>query len=94
MKISVKTKTRAQEEKVERLGQPSLGFNQKDNTFKIPFYKVSVKEAPEHGRANEAIVRALADYFHVPYSRVRLLSGQTSKNKIFEIVLGDKGNLS
>ena len=89
MKILVKAKTKAKEEKVERMGQPTLGFNGlKENTQnapETPSYKVSVKEAPEHGRANDAIARLLAKYFKITLSDVHLVSGQTSKQKIFDI---------
>ena len=83
MRITVKAKPRAKEEKVEQLTQPSLGLEgMKAETL---VYKVSVKEAPEGGSANTAIARALAKHFGIAPSRVRLLSGHTSKQKVFEI---------
>ncbi|MFA5750808.1 MAG: DUF167 domain-containing protein [Candidatus Paceibacterota bacterium] len=84
MKISVKAKTKAKEEKVEKLNQPSLPFSKKEKE-ELPIYKVSVKEAPEHGKANIAIIKLLSKYFDVPYSSITLISGQTSKQKVFEI---------
>ncbi len=51
----------------------------------LPVYKVSIKEPPVDGKANEAIVRVLAEYFKVSKSSVRLVSGSTSKQKVFEI---------
>ena len=79
-KIIVKVKTRAKKESVERVEQQSfLG------EAGMVVYKVSVKEAPVDGKANQAIVRALATYFDVAPSVVRLVVGQTSKQKIFEI---------
>ncbi len=83
MKIIVKAKTRARENKVERVSQPTLLDDGKTNG--LVTYKVSVKEAPVAGKANEAIVQVLADYFNVTKSQIRLISGQTSKQKIFEI---------
>ena len=71
MRISVKAKTNAKKELVEKLS---------DNEF-----AVSVKEPPIDGRANWAICRAIADYFGVSSSRANIISGQTSKNKIVEI---------
>ena len=86
MKIIVKAKTRARVEGVERVGQAGLDFGDHfENVHEMVTYKVSVKEAPVNGRANEAIVRALAEYFETAKSNVRLVSGQTSKQKIFEI---------
>ncbi len=71
MKISVKVKANAKTEKVERVG---------DGTF-----LVQVKEKPQDGRANYAVREAMADYFNISKSRVVLVRGDTSKNKIFEI---------
>lgn len=46
---------------------------------------VSVREPPVGGRANEAIERALASHFGVAKSAVRLVSGFSSRMKIFDI---------
>jgi uncharacterized protein YggU (UPF0235/DUF167 family) len=40
---------------------------------------------PMEGRANSEAACFLADYFHVPKSRVRLFRGEHSKRKVFEI---------
>ena len=71
MKITVKAKPLAHEEKVEKVGRDS--------------FEVWVKEPPVKGLANMAIGNALARYFDVSSARVRLVSGFSSKNKIFEI---------
>ncbi len=47
---------------------------------------VSVKEPPVQGRANAGIIRALAEHFHVAPSRVRIVSGYTSRKKIIEVL--------
>ena len=75
MRISVKAKTNAKKELVEKLS---------GNEFAI-----SVKEPPIDGRANWAIARAIAEHFGVSPSRVSIISGQTSKNKILEIKYDD-----
>ena len=49
-------------------------------------YIVSVKEPPVKGRANEAIRNALAVYFKTGSSRVKIVSGYSSRNKIVEIL--------
>lgn len=72
MIIFVKAKPKAKEEKVEKLDE---------NHF-----VVWVKEAPQQGKANEAIRKQLAEYFQVSSSQVILKSGFSSKNKIFEII--------
>lgn len=73
MKIIVKVKTNAKIEKVERVDRPTV------------FYKVSVKATPIDGKANEAVIKALAEYFDVAKSFIQLISGQTSKQKVFMI---------
>ena len=70
MKIFVKAKPRAKNEKIEKIGEDC--------------FKVSVKEPPEEGKANQAIVKAIAEYFKVNQSTIKLVSGFSSKNKIFE----------
>jgi uncharacterized protein len=72
MKINVKARPGAREEKIEKVGE---------NIF-----EVSVKEPPVQGRANAAIIVVLAEYFGISKSQVRLVSGFSSKQKIFEIL--------
>ncbi len=72
MKIFVKAKPAAKEEKILKI----------DETH----YAVSVKEPPVNGRANIAIIKTLAVYFNTSPSCVNILSGQTSKQKIVEIL--------
>ena len=45
-------------------------------------WKVRVAEPAEDGRANEAVLRLLADTLHVPRARVVLVSGYASRDKI------------
>jgi len=71
MKIFVRVKPKAKEEKV-------LKINDKN-------FKVSVKEAPEKGRANRAVLKALADYFGTSHSNIKIISGFASKLKVIEI---------
>lgn len=78
MKISVKAKTGQKENKVIR---PPLRLIPDEEEW----WTVSVKERPVEGRANEAIAKLLATYFKVPRSQIRLISGATSKRKVFEI---------
>ncbi len=71
MKISVKVKAGSSREKIEKID----GSN----------YAVWVKAKPTDGKANEAVIKALAGYFDIAKSRITLLTGHTSKQKIFEI---------
>ena len=72
MKINVKAKPSAREEKVEKIDEQN--------------FVVSVKEPPEKGKANEAIRNALAVYFKTASARVKIISGYSSRNKIVEIL--------
>lgn len=72
MKIFVKVKPKAKKERVEKIDDIN--------------FKVSVKELPEKGKANRAVIKALADYFSVSQLNIKIISGSTSKLKIIEIV--------
>jgi len=72
VRISVKAKTNAKKESVEKIGDKE--------------FVVSVKEPPVDGRANWAICLAVADYFGISPSRVNVISGQSAKNKILDII--------
>jgi uncharacterized protein YggU (UPF0235/DUF167 family) len=48
-------------------------------------FTVAVHTMPIDGRANEAVIRVLADFFHVPPSSIVFVSGITSKTKVFEL---------
>ena len=49
-------------------------------------YEVWVREVPDKGKANQAVIEALSEYLGVPRSKFRLSSGQASRNKVIEIV--------
>ncbi len=48
-------------------------------------YKVRVHAAPDKGAANKEVISALADYFDVPPSTIKIVRGQTSRNKLIEL---------
>jgi uncharacterized protein len=48
-------------------------------------WKVRVTAPPEDGRANDAVVRLLADTLSVPRSSVTLVSGHGGRDKIIEL---------
>jgi uncharacterized protein (TIGR00251 family) len=72
IRINIKAKPGAREEKVDKIDDLN--------------YIVSVKEPPVKGKANEAIRNALAVYFKTGSSRVKIVSGYSSRNKIVEIL--------
>ncbi len=71
MEIFVKVKPASNEEKVEKI----------DDTH----FAVSVKEPPVRGLANGGVVRVLAEYFSVSQSRVKIVSGHFSRQKIIKV---------
>lgn len=48
-------------------------------------YTVAVKELPLLGKANQAIISALAKYFSIPPYKIHILYGEKSKQKVVEI---------
>jgi uncharacterized protein (TIGR00251 family) len=48
-------------------------------------WKIRVAAAPEGGRANEAVIRLLADTLSVPRDAVTLVSGHARRDKIVEL---------
>jgi len=71
MKIFVKVKPNSKEPRLKKTG---------DATFAL-----WVKEPPRDGKANEAVIKALAQYFGVTRQNVRILIGRTSRQKIVVI---------
>lgn len=73
MRISVKAKPKSKREYIKKIGEAS--------------FEVAVKEVPEKGKANQAIIKALAEFLNIPASSINLISGQASKQKVFEVPL-------
>lgn len=71
MKHTIKVKTQAKKNAVERAADGSL--------------LVFVKAPPQEGRANEAVIETLAAHFKVPKTRVTIVGGFKSKIKIVRI---------
>lgn len=71
MRLTIIAKPKKKIEKVVQISQDT--------------YAVSVKEPPIDGRANEAIIRALAKYFSISPSQITLISGHTGKIKTIEV---------
>lgn len=51
--------------------------------------KVAVTAPPDKGKANEAIVKVVAEALGVPKSRVSLLRGETSRDKELLVACSD-----
>lgn len=71
MKIHITAKPNAKKNEVEKI----------DETH----YKVSIKASPKEGRANEAVIEALHEYFRRPRSSISIVSGLSSRHKVIEI---------
>jgi len=71
MRISVRVKPNSKQNLVEAIGEKS--------------YLVRVKEKALEGKANEAVIGMLSEYFDVPKIRVRVVTGMRARNKIIEI---------
>ncbi|MDD2731122.1 MAG: DUF167 domain-containing protein [Candidatus Portnoybacteria bacterium] len=72
MKIFVKVKPAAKRQGVKRISDTN--------------FSVAVTAPPEKGKANKAVILALAEYLKIAPSRIKILLGSTSKNKILEII--------
>lgn len=73
MKLFIRAKPNSKRTRVEKIS---------DNT-----YLVEVKEPPIDGRANKAVIKALAEFLNIAPSRIKLIQGATSKQKILEIFI-------
>ncbi|RUM31708.1 MAG: DUF167 domain-containing protein [Aquifex sp.] len=73
MVINVKVTPKAKKEEVKKVS---------DNQF-----IVKVKEAPEKGKANERVIELLSKHFGIPKTKIKIVRGATSRNKVIEIDL-------
>jgi len=71
MRISVTVTPRARSARVERVGERA--------------FRVAVTAPPHDGRANAAVVTALAEHFGLPRARIRIVRGGTGRHKTVEI---------
>ncbi len=72
MKINIKVIPRSSQNKV--VGEMV------DGTLKI-----KLTAAPVDGEANKKLIELLAGHFGVPKSKIKIVKGMTSRNKIIEI---------
>ena len=71
MKIEVRVKPGAKKQDIEK---------QADGTL-----VVKIKEPAREGRANEAVIQAVAGHFSVPKHSVTILRGHRSRTKLIEV---------
>lgn len=72
MKFFIKVKSGAKEAKIKKISETN--------------FEIWVKEPAKDGKANRAVVEALAEYLKISKSRFEIISGKTSKQKIIEII--------
>lgn len=71
MEIFVTVKAGARNERIKKISETE--------------FTAFVKEPAKEGKANKAVQGALAEYFNIAPSRVRLVSGARSKQKKFTV---------
>ncbi len=72
MRIKVRVSPNSTEARVVKIGEVD--------------YEVKVDEKPEGGRANKRLVEILSKHFRVPKSKIFIVSGTKSRDKIVEII--------
>lgn len=72
VRLEVRVKPRSRRPGVERAGPNA--------------YRVEVAAAPDKGRANREVLERLAEALDIPVSRLRIVRGETSPNKIVEVL--------
>ncbi|MGI0037640.1 MAG: DUF167 domain-containing protein [Nitrososphaera sp.] len=65
----------------------SVKFNS-DKLFVIRGNEItlSIESAPKHGKANAELMKKLSRHFEVDPSRIRIVSGLTSRKKTIEVL--------
>ncbi|MEK9130096.1 MAG: DUF167 domain-containing protein [Patescibacteria group bacterium] len=71
MKIFLKVKPKSKIEKIEKINETH--------------FMIAIKEPPEKGKANKAVIKKIAKYFKIKQLQVVIISGLFSKNKVLEI---------
>ena len=70
MKVQVKVKPNSKTEELVQEGDSFIA---------------RVKVPPKEGKANQAVIKLLAQHFGISLSQVRITSGFNSRNKVIEI---------
>lgn len=47
---------------------------------------VRVNATAQDGKANQEVIEALAEHFHVPKSHIRIIHGEANRDKLVEVV--------
>lgn len=71
MRIKIKVKPNSRRNEIKKLG---------DN-----HYEIRVTVPPEKGKANEKMLEILAKYLKLPKSRMKIIRGAASREKLIEV---------
>lgn len=71
-KFSLKVKTQAKHNEVVQLSETELS--------------VKTAAAPTRGKANDAVVKLLAEFFRLPKWKIQILTGKASPHKVIEVM--------
>ncbi len=63
---------------------PKSKLNQVTQTDDTHF-TIHTTAAPDKGKANEAVIKLLASHLKIPKSRLAIIKGETSRQKLIEI---------
>ena len=74
MKLTIKVKPNSKESGVEEIGPHHL--------------LIKVKAPPRENKANQEVVETLAEHLRVPKSRLSIVKGMKSKQKVVEVEEG------
>jgi len=90
MKLKCKVITRASRNEVlglEKLNSLDIEFKNKNGNDEndLPFLKVYLTAVPIQGKANKELIKLLAEQLSVSKSKISILKGERSKEKIIEI---------
>jgi len=78
MQISVRVTSNAREPRLTKTGESS--------------FEARVDERAAGGRANKRLLEILSKHFDVPKSRITIVRGLRSRDKVIEIVLDNPAN--
>jgi len=70
-KISITVKPNARHASVEKISEAE--------------FRVTVRAPAQNGAANRAVIEALAAFFSLPKSKLRIVQGQSARKKLIQI---------
>ncbi len=72
MKYIITVKPHAKQNKTRRISETEL--------------RVEIKAPPRDGKANESLIKMLADFFHISQSQITIKQGASGRKKVVEIL--------